>query len=197
MLKVQNQLTLEKNLMPPVVFDRDGKTESSVESDNLLLVPDSLFEIPSAFSEQEKKQYRIGRNIFLEKARPQNNFIVYAPFPLGFWAIPALAQGRFAKLVLDRPEDYSNWRYFATRLWLKNEKRRMGSDVYSPRLMRQLHKILSVADYFSLTIGDWLYLAEKSKQYLPRLANMILWLDEKTPQQEISTFLGSGRKSAS
>lgn len=195
--RIQNQMTLGKNVMSHVLFDLDGNKESSAKSDNLLLVPDSSFKLPSVFSEQKKKHYRIGRNVHFANVGQKNNFIVYAPFPLGFWAIPAFTQGRFDKLILDRPEDYRNWRCVVTRLLLKNEKRRMGSDVFSPIMMRQLHKILSVADYFPLTIGDWLDLTKKSTQYLSRTAGMVLWLNGETPQQEISAFLGGGRKSAS
>lgn len=171
----------------PIIFDRNGNTSVPAEN-NVLLVPDSLYELPVSFTGMKTICYRITGNTIVENPAPRNAIVLYAPFPLGLWAVHALADGHFAKLILDKREQYRNWHNRLSRIWLKNEKRRMGSDVYSPLMMRRLRESLSVADYFPLNIGDWIYFSEKLQQQSGQLSQAILWLDKKTSYQDVLSF---------
>lgn len=187
--KTYNNIALKSET--PVVFDRDGNIENFSSNTTELFVPDSLFEVPAPLEKLEKMPYRIACNFDEKNLAEKSTAVVYAPFPLGLWAIHALSKGKFEKVVLDKPDLYRFSKGFLFRLVLKNEKRRMGSDVFSPFMMRKLRKILSVADYFSLTIGDWLYLTKAPPQQTDTFSKSIFWLDQKTELQKIKSFIQS------
>lgn len=178
----------------PVVFDRDGNIENFSNNKTVLLVPENLFEVPDSLQKLEKVPYRIGRNFNEKILAEKSNAVVYAPFPLGFWGIHALSKEHFDKVILDKPDHYRFSKNFFFRLILKNERRRMGSDVFSPFMMRKLRNVLSVADYFSLTIGDWLYLTKDTLQQIGRFSKNIYWLDQKTEPQKIMSFIRSPKR---
>ena len=175
----------------PVIFDRNGNTNVFFEAKNTLLVPDCLFEISASLATVDKTVYRINRKLKLQNAPEDKNIVIYAPFPLGLWAIHTFIRSHSVKLVLDKQHNYSYWRLLLLRLTLKNEKRRMGSDVFSPVMMRRLRDILSVADYYALTIGDWLSFPDKLPEQFFGLSKNIFWLTDKNPPQEISDFVNS------
>ena len=175
----------------PVIFDRNGNTDVFFEAKHTLLIPDCLFEMSASLATVDKTVYRIDRKLKLQNAPEDRNIVIYAPFPLGLWAIHTFIRSHSVKLVLDKQNNYSYWRLLLLRLTLKNEKRRMGSDVFSPLMMRRLHDILSVADYYALTIGDWLSFSDKLPPQFFGLSKNIFWLTDKTPPQEISDFVNS------
>ena len=175
----------------PIIFDRNGNADVFFEAKHTLLVPDSLFEMSASLATVNKTVYRIDRKLKLQNAPEDKNIVIYAPFPLGLWAIHTFIRSHSVKLVLDKQHNYSYWRLLLLRLTLKNEKRRMGSDVFSPVMMRRLRDILSVADYYALTIGDWLSFPDKLPEQFFGLSKNIFWLTDKTPPQEISDFVNS------
>lgn len=184
-----NQIVLKNQT--PVIFDRDGNIKNFSGTKSTLLVPAGLFEVPVSLQNFDKVPYHISGNLNEKNMAEKTDAVVYAPFPLGFWALHALSTGHFGKVVLDKPNHYHLLRNFLFRLVLKNERRRMGSDVFSPFMMRKLRKVLSVADYFSLNVGDWLYITKDTPQQTNHFSKSIYWIDEKTEPQKIMAFIAS------
>lgn len=178
----------------PIIFDKDGNVFRFLENKTAFVVPDSLYETPLSLKQLEKTPYRIVSNYHAQHLAKKSDAVVYAPFPLGFWALHALSKGHFDKLVLDKPDQYHFLKCFFLRLILKNERRRMGSDVFSPFMMGKLRKVLSVADYFSITIGDWLYLTEETPWQINSFSKAIFWLDQKTETQKMMSFIHSRKE---
>lgn len=185
-----NKVALKGQKMP-VIFNRDGGWQNLLDAnENLLIVPDSLFDIPAIMRNLTKLVYRIERKQMGNSSGQMLKGAVYAPFPLGIWALVALDRGTIRKLVLERKQQYNEWRLFFLQLRLKNERRRLGSDVLSALVMRQLRQKLSVADYFQLNIGDWINLTAKACQHTDHFSNSIFWLDSNTTTDELLAFIG-------
>lgn len=173
-----------------VIFSCDGRSQNFANGrDNSLLVPDSLFDIPVSLSGLTQSPYRIDRKFNEENPTSQLSQTVYAPFPLGIWALFAIRNGHINKLILDDRRHYSHWRLLWLLLALKNEKRRMGSDVFSPLMTHQLRKRLSIADYFSLNIGDWLRMMAKIPHHINSFSSSIFWLDNNTSPDKLRAFI--------
>ena len=71
----------------------------------------------------------------------------------------------------------------------KNERRLMGSDVPSPTMTHILRQWVSVADYFSFTIGEWLEMTQHTKCYLETLSTKISWLGKEDPSGRFNALL--------
>ncbi|WP_297322353.1 hypothetical protein [uncultured Bartonella sp.] len=191
MIENQANKTALKGQKTPVIFNRDGDWQNLPDAnENLLVIPDSLFDISPTMRNLNKLVYRIDRKQIGNNSGQKLKGAVYAPFPLGIWALVALDKGTIRKLVLERRQQYSKWHLFFLQLRLKNERRRLGSDVLSALVMRQLRQKLSVADYFQLNIGDWIDLTAKACLHTGHFSNSIFWLDSNTTTDELLAFTG-------
>ena len=103
--------------------------------------------------------------------------------------ILCLPKSLFASYHLNAPEFYSTFKLFVLKLRLKNERRLMGSDVPSPTMTHILRQWVSVADYFSFTIGEWLEMTQHTKRYLETLSTKISWLGKEDPSGRFNALL--------
>lgn len=183
----------------PAIFSRDGHLKTIAgDGEKSLLIPDSLFDVAPFRQTPRQLPYRIDRHlggqILIQNAVSHTLYRVsrtlYAPFPLGLWALFAMTAGQFDKLILDEKKQYNRLPMFLLQLGLKNERRRMGSDVFSPLIMRQLRQKLSIADYFLLDIGEWIRLVAKAPRLINTFSHSIFWLDSTTVPDKLCSFIG-------
>lgn len=184
--------TQVKKTEPLFIFNKNGSLNKAKNCcDRLIVVPDSLSKKPDLLNGFKTNNYRVATNPLTEAKILSQEIVLYAPPPLGFWALFVAEKGikDFSKLILDFKDYYTPWRLYLLRLRLKNERRLMGSDVRSPLMMRYLRQSLSIADYFPFSIGEWLTMTCNTKSNIMALSSRVFWLDQPHTQQDFQNFL--------
>lgn len=175
-----------------IEFDKLGHLQTPILSSNKILsLPKSLFASYHLPDKSVAYAYQLIRKGISDAKDSHSTILLYAPPPIGFWALWAKASGNLqnTELVLNAPEFYSTFKLFVLRLRLKNERRLMGSDVPSPTMTHILRQWVSVADYFSFTIGEWLEMTQHTKHYLETLSTKISWLGKEDPSSQFNALL--------
>lgn len=193
MTQKTNRISGDSALRNAVSLDLSGAVAMPLQFDNSpLYLPDSLRRKPAALQSMDSAFFRLSPRATANGNTGQCISALYAPAPLGLWAIAALAGGQtsFKRIILDQPRYYGSFAIMWLRLRLKNERRLMGSDVMSPMMMRALRRSMVVADYFPLTIGDWLNLTKQTRSDIQKVQNACFWMDEHTTPAEITRFIG-------
>lgn len=136
-------------------------------------------------------------------AEDPEGLILYAPSFLGVWALEQAAKGgrifstsqrentNFAGLILESKILCSKFMRNIYLLRLKNERRRLGSDVPSPLITCHLRRHVSVADHFFLPIGAWINLLIRFSANLESLQQKkipLLWLNQAKDAASIQDF---------
>ncbi|UTO27915.1 hypothetical protein [Bartonella harrusi] len=167
-----------------------------------LAVPETCHQTSPLFSLPDTSLcfYRI-KPTYQCKSAPPRKPILYAPSFFALWALDYATQNPclFSSIVCHGKQ----WTSPPALLWLKlclqNDRRLMGSDVPSLRIMKALHQHIAIGSYSALSIGTWLQFVKNYKKNRRNLSIPLLWLDNdknNTNIHEIISKLLDNNKTA-
>ncbi|EJF97507.1 hypothetical protein MEI_01201 [Bartonella vinsonii subsp. arupensis Pm136co] len=105
--------------------------------------------------------------------------ILYAPSFFALWAVHYAVKkpSLFSSILCHGKQWSSSLALLWLKLCLQNDRRLMGSDVPSLRIMKALHRHVAMSDYSALPIGTWLQFVKNYKKNCQNLTLPLLWLD--------------------
>ncbi|WP_156850740.1 hypothetical protein [Bartonella refiksaydamii] len=147
-----------------------------------LAVPETCYQTPSFFSLQDITVffYRIKPTYQCNNVSvPPQKTILYAPSFFALWALHYAARNPsfFSSILCYGKQWTSPLALMWLKLRLQNERRLMGSDVPSLKIMRALRRHIAISDYSALSIGAWLQFVENYKINSKNLSIPLFWLD--------------------
>ncbi|AGF76078.1 hypothetical protein [Bartonella vinsonii] len=145
-----------------------------------LAVPETCYQTSPLFSIPDTTLcfYRIKPTYQWSMVSPRKP-ILYAPSFFALWAVHYAVKNPslFSSILCHGKQWASPLALLWLKLCLQNDRRLMGSDVPSLRIMKALHRHVAMSDYSALPIGTWLQFVKNYKKNCQNLSLPLLWLD--------------------
>ncbi|WP_208434050.1 hypothetical protein [Bartonella taylorii] len=105
--------------------------------------------------------------------------VLYAPSFFALWALHYAVKNPsfFSSILCYGKQCTSPLALMWLKLRLQNERRLMGSDVPSLKIMQALRHHVAINDYSALPIGTWLQFIKNYKTNCKNLSTPLFWLD--------------------
>ncbi|MET3590252.1 hypothetical protein ABID23_001356 [Bartonella silvatica] len=157
-----------------------------------LSVPETCYQTLPLFSIPDITLcfYRIKPYYQCDTAPPQKN-ILYAPSFFSLWALHYAVENPslFSAILCYGKQWASPLALMWLKFCLKNDCRRMGSDVPSLMIMKALHQHVAISDYSAFPIKQWLHFVKNYKRNYKNLSIPLFWLDNYKNNRNIHEII--------